>query len=198
MFLIPTLEQRAAAAKPFPPIMEETRDPIPWMNTGIPAVRFYISNEASAELLPKVRAFTRRHAGVVGERYYWPVDDPGVERHMRPGVYAIVRCPGEEFFRGLFTEPAALGGAGGHAGLACEEPVLFAGEIEIDHENNLTAWTSVSGIYQQPAGYCDQSGLTRDLFYRLVPAEELDRSSRSYSLTFLWRMGASSRALRQG
>ena len=51
---------------------------------------------------------------------------------LEAGVYAIVRCHGEDGYRALMTNPARLGEAAGHAGLANEQPVIFAGELEID------------------------------------------------------------------
>eukprot|EP00959_Pyramimonas_sp_CCMP1952_P274977 5748266-Pyramimonas_sp.AAC.1 len=49
-----------------------------------------------------------------------------------PGAYAVVKCVGESFYRGLLTEPVPIGTASGHAGLASCQPVEFAGEILLD------------------------------------------------------------------
>eukprot|EP00974_Lingulodinium_polyedra_P092641 8974793-Lingulodinium_polyedra.AAC.1 len=45
---------------------------------------------------------------------------------LRRGTYAVVKCFGEDFLRMIDSEPAELGEACGHAGLAAEMPVVFA------------------------------------------------------------------------
>eukprot|EP00974_Lingulodinium_polyedra_P022646 2187321-Lingulodinium_polyedra.AAC.1 len=59
---------------------------------------------------------------------------------MQAGAYAVVRAPGEAFLRASLASPALLGEAAGHAGLAAEHPVVFAGEVEVDGNGALVAW----------------------------------------------------------
>ena len=81
---------------------------------------------------------------------------------IEPGTYATVRTWGSTGFRILRTGPSRLGEAGGHAALACEEPVVFAGEIEVGLNNELVSWTTVSGTCQMPSEHVFQSLLPPD------------------------------------
>ena len=81
------------------------------------------------------------------------------------GTYAVVRCAGESSFRALWTEPADLGQAAGHAGLAAERPVLFAGELQLGAGMRLCAWTNVTGTYHFPESLVKQSELPEDIFW---------------------------------
>ena len=92
---------------------------------------------------------------------------------MRAGAYAVVLCDGECSFRGLCAAPARFGGASGHAGLAAENPVLFAGEIQIEESGRLIAWNSISGTYEMPNRYISQSGLPLSLYWKFVAAEDV-------------------------
>ena len=93
---------------------------------------------------------------------------------LRPGAYAIVRCHGESFFRALKTDPARLGEACGHAGLAAEHPVLFAAEVVLDGEMTIIHWSSVSVTYQIPDSHVVQSGLPISQWWRLMMPAEVD------------------------
>ena len=146
--------------------------PIPkWINTGLDAVRHFVEVESGD--LPPVRTYKYRLPGLQGESVDWPEEVMGAETKVRPGVYAVVLCAAEKSFRGVFTDPSALGMAGGHPGLACEAPVLFAGEIEVDRESRLVAWTNMSGTYATPARYAQQSGLPAHTFHRFVHKSEV-------------------------
>ena len=103
----------------------------------------------------------------VGQQVCWQDgDDMGVAVVVPPpGTYAVVKCPGEASFRALFTQPAELGHAAGHAGPAAERPVLFAGEIQLGPDAVLKAWTNVTGTYQFPGSLVHQSGLPATFFW---------------------------------
>jgi hypothetical protein len=109
------------------------------------------------------------------ETFYW--SSPGVINigsvSLEPGAYAIVRCQGESGYRALLTDPAGLGEACGHAGLACQESVLLAGETQVGETGQLVAWTAVSGTYQLPHELVFQSLLPRRLYCRFAEADEL-------------------------
>ena len=111
------------------------------------------------------------------------LSDVGLQ--LRPGAYAILRCEDEDFFRALNTEPARFGEAGGHAGLASQQPVLFAGEVEVSAEGLLERWNNLSGTYQFPDRLVGQASLPLSLFWRFVSKDELDNlvgESRSHPL----------------
>jgi hypothetical protein len=91
--------------------------------------------------------------------------------HLAAGAYAVVKCAGEDFFRGILTEPARLGEAGGHAGLAAEHAVVFAGEIYVGEDMKLVAWCAVSGTYQIPLGFAAQSRLPLPLYWKFIEAD---------------------------
>ena len=78
------------------------------------------------------------------------LSDVGLQ--LRPGAYAIVRCEDEDFFRALNTEPARFGEAGGHAGLASQQPVLFAGEVEVSAGGMLERWKNFPGPTSSQTG----------------------------------------------
>ncbi|OLP86642.1 hypothetical protein AK812_SmicGene32230 [Symbiodinium microadriaticum] len=100
----------------------------------------------------------------------------------QPGTYAVVKCAGEHFFRALFTQPATLGLAGGHAGLAAEQPVLFAGEIQLGPNSELQAWTNVTGTYHFPEDLAQQSGLPADAFWAFQPSCNPANSTEAIAL----------------
>ena len=66
--------------------------------------------------------------------------DDGEEVQLRLGTYGVVKVHGEPFYRALFTDPTQFGDAGGHPVLASEGPVVFAGEVKLDHTMCVTAW----------------------------------------------------------
>ena len=94
----------------------------------------------------------------------------------------MVKCAGEHFFRALFTQPATLGLAGGHAGLAAEQPVLFAGEIQLGPNSELQAWTNVTGTYHFPEDLAQQSGLPADAFWAFQPSCNPANSTEAIAL----------------
>ena len=89
--------------------------------------------------------------------------------NIKAGAYAAVLCEGETSFRALHTDPARMGEAGGHAGLASEQPVLWAGELVFDATAALSAWNNVSGTYQCPEEFAAQSKLPDLLFLVFRP-----------------------------
>ena len=94
----------------------------------------------------------------------------GVVR-LEPGAYAAVKCYGETAFRAV-RAPAVMGQAAGHAGLACEEPVVWAGELVFAAGGHLEAWNNMSGTYQMPASLASQSGLPPELFWHFHSADD--------------------------
>lgn len=121
------------------------------------------------------------------EHFSWGIGYMEEVTVFRAGTYAVVLCQAEDYFRALHTEPAALGEACGHAALASEKPVLFAGEICLDDDMNLKSWTAVSGThnsfdclmhitrhllipgtYQIPDSYAKQSNLPANKYWRFI------------------------------
>jgi len=75
----------------------------------------------------------------------------GCERKLNnKGSHAFVLVVGESHLRVCLTAHV-FGEAMGHIQLAQEEPIVFAGEIEVDDEDRLTRWNNVSGTYQCPS-----------------------------------------------
>ena len=107
------------------------------------------------------------------EQFVWgaPEGTDLGEARLEGGSYAVVRCADEQYFRGLLTLPAKFGEAGGHAGLASEGPVVFAGELKISDAGMLLAWSLISGTYQIPHEFASQSALPMDLYWRYVSQE---------------------------
>ncbi|KAJ1621680.1 hypothetical protein T492DRAFT_886559 [Pavlovales sp. CCMP2436] len=85
---------------------------------------------------------------------------------LRSGSHAFVRCVGERFLR-VAVASAPFGKASGHALLAGEGPVLFAGELEVDGDG-LTRWNNMSGTYRPSADDADRALLPLDKLWRVV------------------------------
>lgn len=91
---------------------------------------------------------------------------------MTPGSHAFVVVPGERQLR-MSPRHAAFGRASGHAQLACEGRVLFAGEVLLGAHNQLLAWCNMSGTYLTPREYAAQLDLPLELLWSTLLAEEL-------------------------
>jgi len=85
---------------------------------------------------------------------------------LRPGSHAFVRCVGERFLR-VAVAAAPFGKASGHALLAAEGPVLYAGELEVG-AYGLTRWNNKSGTYRPSANDAGRALLPLDKFWRVV------------------------------
>ncbi|CAK0878703.1 unnamed protein product, partial [Prorocentrum cordatum] len=115
----------------------------------------------------KFASLRDERADYVDWRHCTVVEDADTQR----GTYAADRCTGEDFSRMLDAPPAELGEAGGHAGLASERPMVFAGEVQINHRMELAAWTRVSGMHEIPNASVMQSGPPPDLPWRFLDRE---------------------------
>ena len=62
--------------------------------------------------------------------------DLGADKAIKPGSHAFVMVPGEDFVRASITG-SVFGMASGHGMLPDEQPVLFAGGIEISEDMEL-------------------------------------------------------------
>ena len=159
-------------------VLEGTTTPCPpWVHAGVPFMRLFFQSET--------RKFTAlahlTEPQAVGQQLQWD-SRREVTVLPQPGTYAVVKCAGEHFFRALFTQPATLGLAGGHAGLAAEQPVLFAGEIQLGPNSELQAWTNVTGTYHFPEDLAQQSGLPADAFWAFQPSCNPANSTEAIAL----------------
>ena len=78
-----------------------------------------------------------------------------------------------------------FGKASGHGMLSNEQPVLFAGEIEITENGQLTRWNNMSGTYKFHQEYSVQAELPLDRFWGVV--EDLEVPMRQDgSADWLW------------
>jgi len=92
----------------------------------------------------------------------------GREKKISCGSHAFVLMPGESGLRvAIMAYP--FGEAAGHPGLGQEEPVVFAGEFEVDEEGQLVRWNNMSGTYKSPESLAHQAGLPMDKFYAVRP-----------------------------
>jgi len=85
---------------------------------------------------------------------------------LKPGSHAFVRCVGERFLR-VAVASASFGKASGHALLAAEGPVLYAGEVEVGVDG-LTRWNNMSGTYRPSADDAGCALLPLDKLWRVV------------------------------
>ena len=51
--------------------------------------------------------------------------------------------------------------------------MLFAGEIEVDADGQLTRWNNISGTYKFPVRYATQADLPLDRFWGLTEDEDV-------------------------
>ena len=163
--LFPTWLSRESGSEPF---AKTAAQPVPpWIYCGVDLLRIAVGEDF--QLL--CTSFTPRSQGMLPDAALSKL--PSKEIKLPEGAYAVVRCAGEQWFRAIVAQPAAIGEAAGHAGLAAEEPVVFAGELVVGPDNRLTAWTSVSGTYQIPDDHVRQSMLPLTMFWRCVHATDL-------------------------
>ena len=99
--------------------------PTPWLYSGVAFMRLSFKPANGA-----VDAVARSPTPDlhVGQQIYWNEEEetsascPVFPVTPAAGTYAVVRCAGESSFRALWTLPAEMGRAAGHAGLAAELP----------------------------------------------------------------------------
>jgi hypothetical protein len=160
--------------------------PIPtWTASGVAVVRLHSSHMDTGGVQFTATCFNPNLDP--GTEFHWGQEPGDVigDVQLGPGAYAVVKCYSEDFFRALQTDPASLGRAGGHAGLASELPVLFAGEIELSADGVLKAWSMVSGTYQIDEQYAQQAALPASLFWRFISVEEVPSFCDTGRLTML-------------
>ena len=126
---------------------------VPWRYVGISVVRLHVDGVRARTTIYTPPAETN-----VGNLFKWDGGESTETVQLAAGAYAVVKCLGEQTFRMLQTDPARFGEAGGHPQLAAEQPVVFAGEVELNGAMQVQAWTTVSGMYQLPDTYAAQSG----------------------------------------
>jgi len=71
----------------------------------------------------------------------------------KAGSYEFVTCAGEEWLRLTLISTGEFGQVGGHCGhamLADEQPVLFAGQVLVSSTGTLEQWCNASGTYDPP------------------------------------------------
>lgn len=73
----------------------------------------------------------------------------GKEKPLSEGTHAFVKMPHESFLR-VSIMASDFGESSGHPHLSLEQPVEFAGEIELNAEGRLVRWNNLSGTYQIP------------------------------------------------
>ena len=92
----------------------------------------------------------------------------GRDLTIKPGSHAFVKTNNREPFLRMSMMSCEFGAACGHPQLACEEPVLFAGEVEVDASGQLLRWNSMSGTYKCNHAMAFQAGLPLDKFWAVA------------------------------
>jgi hypothetical protein len=88
----------------------------------------------------------------------------GDAKDIQAGSHAFVCVLGEDFIRA--TIPGyEFGRACGHGSLSSEQPVLFAGEIELNDLGQLKRWNNISGTYRFPRQHASQAQLPLNSFW---------------------------------
>ena len=160
----PTLIRSMLSQNARDPTQDHPKGAVPWVFSGVPFVQL----QFDARTKSFVASGFLPLQSPPGTHVQWHCDTRGVSipnLQLAPGAYAVVRCDGEAFLRAILTEPAAIGEAGGHAGLAAERPVLFAQKVHVGVGMVLRAWTNVSGTYHTPEHLATQSELPLGLFW---------------------------------
>ncbi len=152
------LDQRNIGAQP-------SDDPVPWRVAGVPVVKLW---PLPAGGTVRFRATKRTLPNAPNDAAHIGVADGGEEVQLRPGTYAAVKVQGGSFYMALFTDPAQYGDAGGHPALAFEGPVVFAGEVKLDHTMCVTAWDLKSGTFAIPRRHRGQSELPDHLYWQFI------------------------------
>lgn len=176
--LFPVLTQRLAGPMSAQQLRVKAASP-PMINAGLSVCQVTVRGGKTEALKYS------KPSNPQAEHLHWSDFTVITEADLRRGIYAVVKCMGEDFLRMLDVQPTDLGEACGHAGLASEKPVLFAGEVELNDSMELTAWTNVSGTYQIPQASALQSGLPPDLFWRFVKREDAQGHHDVSQLRFL-------------
>jgi hypothetical protein len=88
---------------------------------------------------------------------------------LTPGSHAFVKVLTEPFLR-VSPNSHKFGKASGHPQLANEQPVLYAGEVELDQHSAIVRWNNLSGTYKAEDSMCFQTGLALDRFWAVHPA----------------------------
>ena len=159
------------AANKAPEVFSPPAQAPPWMFSGVPLLRLHMRPDSTT--FEAIACFPTSQTP--GQHIVWGEDkDIAPNRHIAQvvlpaGTYAVVKCAGEKSFRALHTAPAALGHAAGHAGLAAEGPVVFAGEVQLGASQDLLAWTNVTGTYHFPEAMAHQSDLPPSMFWAFRP-----------------------------
>ena len=71
------------------------------------------------------------------------------EKPLSEGTHAFVKMPHESFLR-VSIVASGFGESSGHPHLSLEQPVEFAGEVELNAEGRLVRWNNLSGTYRIP------------------------------------------------
>lgn len=167
MLAIPCFIERRAGLQCH--AVDPTATPPLRRNTGVKAVQLHIKCVRDCYVV--TASVLSPPAGKDTFRWQTPADSEVIVTDvLEAGAYAVVKVANENSFRAVQAQPAELGRAGGHAGLATDsagtpQPVIFAGEICFDDNGELTAWTSVSGTYQLPDEYVLQSELPAEMYH---------------------------------
>jgi len=98
----------------------------------------------------------------------------GEEINIIKGSHAFVKVLDEPFLR-ITPFAGPFGGCHGHTQLACEQPVLYAGELEFGSDGELLRWCNLSGTYQPDDDKCYQTGLPLDSFWACTTKEFAER-----------------------
>ena len=104
--------------------------------------------------------------GVYSARFFSGLE-PGEARCIKPGSHTFVQLLGEDFLR-VSIRAFEFGRAKGHGGLSDNHPVLFAGEMEINQQGELTRWNNMSGTYCFPEQHAFQAGLPLSSFWAVT------------------------------
>eukprot|EP00854_Cymbomonas_tetramitiformis_P015607 gene15607-18502_t len=132
---------------------------------------YWFSDDLATSLvfIPKARK-TRASS----EKFINPFSkDHNSIKDKRPpaGSYVFVKTYNESGFRVGYHRGTIMQ-ISGHALLADQQPVLYAGEMEFDDEGRLILWTNFSGTYCPSRALAFQCGLPMDKFwYYCSPAE---------------------------
>lgn len=112
--------------------------------------------------LPAANGFFRvRPTHATNERA--PRANDWIPARLRKGSHVFVRMPGEDFLR-VGSYAGAFGEMCGHLVLSCGQPVLYAGELEVDDNSCLVRWSSRSGSYRPSAEAAGVAQLDLSLF----------------------------------
>lgn len=95
---------------------------------------------------------------------------------LTPGSHAFVKVLTEPFLR-VSPNAHTFGRAAGHPQLANEQPVLYAGEVELDGNSTIVRWSNLSGTYKAEDSMCFQTGLALDRFWAVHPASASSSAS---------------------